>query len=166
MGVGTNLRALQIAPLVAHGAQLSGAAVGLGHLDGLGQGSLVVDIKGDEHVLVVQDVLHLLVGPYCGLHLAAVDTAETSEIYHHRFTFGTCGGHAQFKVLVFGFHTAFIKVEILGVHGRREGTDSLEWCAPQTRYHIDGKGQRHPSEEELRNVGAVSLVIVWELQPA
>ena len=104
LGVGAELIALQVAPLVAHGAQRATGAVGLGDLDVLGQRGLVVDKERDEHVVLGEPVGHGGVGPHGGLHLAAVHAAEAREVDHHGLALGAGGGHAFLVVGVGGAH--------------------------------------------------------------
>ena len=139
--VGTKFLTLQIAPLGAHGAQGVGLALGVGHLDGFCQRCLVVDVKGYQDELLFQQVGHLRVGPYGRLHLATVDTAEASEVDEHGFTFclGSC--HALFIVRKAGLDGFAVQVEVLRADGGCEGTDGLAGSAPESWYHIDGKGQ-------------------------
>ena len=59
------------------------------------------------------------------------------------------------------------KVEVLRVDGRGEGADRLAGCAPQSREHIDGEGQRTQSQHDGRYRHRFLLRgVVRELEPA
>ena len=61
-------------------------------------------------------------------------------------------------------HLVLIEVEVLCVHWRCERRDSLQRSAPQARNHIECECERSQREEELRHVGAASLVVVREVE--
>ena len=46
----------------------------------LGQYFLVIRIEGADHVVVAQDLQHLGIGPYAGLHFAAVDASVARKV--------------------------------------------------------------------------------------
>ena len=58
LGLGTELGALEVAPAVAHGAQLARGAIGLGDFLRSGQRRLVVHVKADEHEILGHQLLH------------------------------------------------------------------------------------------------------------
>ena len=127
--VGSELGALQIAPLVANSAQCALLAV-LCNFYGLGQGSLVVHIEGDEDILVVQYVCHLWIAPYGSLHFAAVDAAKARKVNDDGLAFSLCSSHTLFVVRKSGLDTTTIEIEVLGVHGRCESADGLAGSTP------------------------------------
>ena len=98
LGIGSELIALQIAPLIANGAKLALLAV---LLDGfhLGQRCLFIYKQGDEDKTVVHQLLYLGMRPYGGFHLAAVDTAVTREVKEDGLMMLTSVGHAFFVIL-------------------------------------------------------------------
>ena len=116
LGVGAKLACLQIAPLVADGAQGSLLSVEA-HLDGFCQRRLVIYIERDEHVLVVEHICHGGVGPYGSLHLAAVDAAEAGKVDEHRLALCLGSRHSLFIGVVMGFYGLGVEVEVLGVDG-------------------------------------------------
>ena len=79
-------------------------------------------------------------------------------------------GHPLFVVGEACLNATGIQVEVLGVHWWSEGRDSLAWCSPKSRHHINGEGQRNESSHDAYNghrlVEVATYFILLELQPA
>ena len=148
LSVASELCPLEIAPAVAYGAQLAWLSV-LHHLDRLWERSLVVDEELYEDIILCYGLLHVLIGPYGGLHLAAVDTSESSEVNHDRFPRSLRGSHSSLVVLILRLYRLCTgEVEVLCVHWRCESRYRLAGSSPQSRHHVYGEGERAPCEEE------------------
>ena len=164
--VGAELAALQVAPLVAHGAECGGLSAFL-HLDGLGEGGFFVDVEGDEHIVLHEEVAHLGVVPHGEFHFTAVHAAMAGKVDHYGFAHALSISHAGFVVAEFGLNLDGVEVEVLRGNGRGEGADGLDRCAPQAGHHVDGKGERGQGQEEAGHRGVVLvLVVVGELDAA
>ena len=113
LGIGTELRALQVAPFVAHRAQRAFPSV-LGYLYLFRQRRLVIYEERDQHVVLRQSFGYRGVCPYCGLHLAAIHATKAREINQHRLALRLCGSHALLVVGILGTHLiGLIEIEIL-----------------------------------------------------
>ena len=170
LGIGTELGTLEPAPLCPDGAQRLGVAVGIGHLIGLAERRLVVDIERDEHEVVGEHIGHGRIGPYGCLHLTAVHATEAGEVDEYRLAQRLGSGHARFVVGVFGLYHLIIKVEVLRVHRRGEGADGLAWSPPESGHHIEGEGQRHQSAHDAdhrhRLMELAAHLVALEFEPA
>ena len=162
MGIGAKLDALQVTPLVAHGAEGTFRTV-LHDLNRFGQAGLVVHVEGDEHVVVVDEVGHLHIGPDSKLHLAAIDTAVAGKVEHHRLAVFTGILHAGIVVVELGMNLIIIEIEVLRLHGRCKGTDRLQRSTPQTGHHVNGESQRSQCQEEAGHADLGVIVVVREL---
>ena len=166
LGVGAELHALEVAPLVADGAQSDVLTV-LADDERLGQAGLVIDIEGDEDVFLTYEPRHGRVAPNGQLHLPAVHAAVTGEVNKHRLAHTGGIGHPGVVILELGFDLRLtVEVEILRRHRRRKGAHGLQRRSPQTRHHVDGKGQRHEAEEETGHTGVRRVVVMRKLQLA
>ena len=163
--VGAELDALQVAPLVAHGAEGALRAV-LHHLDGGGQRRLVVHVERDEDIIIIDERADLGVCPYGQFHLAAIDASVAGEVQHHGLALLAGISHAGVIIRELGMHLVGIEVEVLRLEGRRKGADGLQRGAPQAGHHIDGKGQRSQGQEETGHADLGVVVIVRELELA
>ena len=128
--LGTELRALQVAPFVTYGAELADSAVALGDFNGGGKGCLVIHVKAYEDVVFGHQLAHFGIGPDGSLHLAAVDTAESGEVQHDGFTRFLSCCHTFLIVCIDGFDGVGIEIEVLCPHGRCKSTDGLAGSAP------------------------------------
>ena len=163
MSIRTKFVALEIAPTVTHSAERGDLTIFF-YFDGRRKCRLVVDIERNEHIVLVDEVAHSSIAPHSSLHLAAVDTAKSSEVKEDRFARLTSISHTLFVVREFGFHLHHVKVEILRAHGRSKGADSLGRCTPEPWNHVDGEGERGDSQEEGRHGGlTLCFIVVGEL---
>ena len=165
LGIGAEAAALQIAPLVAHGAEGNGLAI-LIDADRRRQGGLVIDDEGDEDVTVVDDVGHTGVGEDALLHLAAVDTAVAAEVDHDGPALLT--GHLDSLVVVVGLGVdgLVVEVEVLRRQGWCKGADGLAGGSPKTRHHVEGEGKADDGQRETGDADMTDLVVVLEAYPA
>ena len=109
------------------------------------------------------------VSPYGSLHLTAVDTTKTRKVDEHRLVLSLGSSHTLLIIGKTGLYNLGVEVKVLRVDGRRKGTHSLTWGSPQTRYHINGKGQRHQATHDTdhrhRFMQVATYFVALELQP-
>ena len=96
--VGTELHALEVAPLITDGAELDLLPI-LHDLDRLLERCLLIDHKRDEDVVFLEHVLDVGVNPYRRLHLTAVHAAVAREVDHHGLPYLTGISHPRIVVV-------------------------------------------------------------------
>ena len=163
LGVRAELAALQITPLVAHGAQGGRRAVFF-NVGGRGERCFFVHVERNQNVVLANDVAHADIVPNGKFHLSAVHAAVSGEVQKHRLSglFGVC--HALFVVLEIRLHLDGVEVEVLRGKRRCKGADGFQRCTPKPGNHVDGKSQRAECHEKRRN-GSLSVffIVVREL---
>ena len=130
LGIGAELASLEVAPAVADGAERHVDTV---LLDGqfLRQGSLLVNVERNEHILLPHQFCHLGVCPDGGLHLAAVHAAVAGEVKHHghSMSLGVC--HSLVVVVKVSLYGSISKTEVLCAHRGAKALTALQG-APQS----------------------------------
>ena len=86
--IGSELAALQITPAVANRFQFALFTI-LSNNNRLVKSRLVIYIKRDDDI-VLQGILHTLVGKHFSLHFTAVDAAIAREIEEHTLVLFFC----------------------------------------------------------------------------
>ena len=166
LGVRAELVALQVAPLVADGAQGALLSV-LDNLHGLVKRGLVVNVERYQDEVVVELVGHLRVSPNGGFHLATVDASEAREVNHDRLALGCGCGHGLLIVGEARLYLVVVEVEVLRVHRRSERADGLAGRAPEAGHHVNGERERDKSQHYARHGhGLVGVAVALELELA